>query len=91
MTYAGTTSTSPNPPLIVSQGITGHRTWVYVSTHISTDVNGTGFFTDGYQLGMKKGDAVLVVGSTTYIIAYHSVTTSVSTGASLSTGTLVSS
>lgn len=91
MAYAGTTSTSPNAPRIISQGITGLRQWLYVSTHVSSDVNGTAFFSDGKVLGMKVGDPVLVVGSTTYLISSHAVIVSTTTGAHLSTGSLYSS
>ena len=96
MAYAGTTSTSPNPPILVSQSIGstaggGSRAWLYKSTHVQTDVDSTGFFTDGQALGMQLGDIVMVQGSTTYIQSQHTVTVVTSTGVGLSAGLLVSS
>ena len=89
MAYAGTTSTSPNPPRLMSQGITGFRTWVYDSTYISSDISAAGFITDAYYLGMKAADLVIATMTTGGIITMHSVLTVTSTGASLSTGSTV--
>jgi len=89
MAYAGTTSTSPNPPRIVTQGITGFRQWVYASTHISSDVEAAGFVTDAYYLGMKVADGFLHVTSTGGIITSHSVLAVTTTGADISVGTTI--
>ncbi len=91
MAYAGTTSTSPNPPQAVTQPIAGPRQWVYISTHTSTEVTVANFVTDGLELGMKVGDPVLVIGSTTYIITSHAVSVVGSTTTTLSTGSAHSS
>ncbi len=70
MAYAGTTSTSPNPPMLVfkaigsTAGAQGRSIWLYASTHVSGDVAATDWFTDGHALGMTIGDVVMVVGST---------------------------
>lgn len=89
MAYAGTTSTSPNPPRLVVQGITGYRKWVYVSTHISSDVEAAGFITDGYYLGMKVADTLEHVTSTGGIVTTHSVLAVTTTGADLSVGSTI--
>ena len=92
MAYTGTTSTAPNLPFLTSQAISGsHRTWRYESTHTQALAAATGFFTDGQKLGLKVGDSMLVVGSTTYVISHHCVNAVSSTGATISAGLLVSS
>lgn len=96
MAYAGTTSTSPNPPVCISSfmGSTtggGLRFWMYRSTHLQADVSSTGFFTDGQRLGMTLGDPVIVIGSTTYLMTHHTVSVVTSTGVGLSVGLLTSS
>lgn len=57
MTY----STS-NPPALVGQGqLNGlGKTWVYRSTDAASAVRVSGYFTNGYDLGMRAGDVVYV-------------------------------
>jgi hypothetical protein len=50
-----------NPPRLVTQGIAGLRVWEYASTDASTVVDASGYFTNGYDLGMRAGDSVRVV------------------------------
>jgi hypothetical protein len=73
MAYLSSTTTSPNVPYLVTQGIafsssnvTGSatqtgipRTWYYNSTHLSTDIGSVNFFTDAVDLGFKVGDLVI--------------------------------
>lgn len=93
MAYQGTTSTAPNVPKLVHQGIgnSQNRHWVYVSTHTQATAAGAGFFTDGQILGLKVGNSMTVIGSTTYALSYHTVNAVTSTGAGLTSGLLVSS
>ena len=93
MAYQGTTSTAPNLPRLVSQGIGGsqNRQWVYISTHTQGGAAAAGFFTDGSKIGLKVGNSMLVIGSTTYTISHHTVNAVSSTGASISAGLIVSS
>ena len=92
MAYLGTTSTAPNVPYITNQAINGvHRSWRYESTHTQAGAAAAGFFTDGKYLGMKLGDDVLVIGSTTYAVSHHAVNAVSSTGVTISAGLLVSS
>lgn len=59
MTYATT-----NPPFLIAQGIGGtqnRRLWMYISEDPSTDVDAADYFTDGFDLGMRAGDIVMVV------------------------------
>lgn len=73
MTYRGTTaaSTLTNPPMAMfapalgginrntTEAYAGRRLWLYNSTHGTTEIMTTGFFTDAYYMGMKQGDIVL--------------------------------
>lgn len=99
MAYSGTTSTSPNPPNMLSSfmGSTfggGLRVWYYRSTnalHVGGAESSTGFFTDGELLGMTLGDPIFVIGSTTFLMSAHAVNVVTSTGVGLSAGLIVSS
>lgn len=51
-----------NPPALISQGIGGFfRLWIYKSTDAATAVRVSGYITNGWTLGMRKGDLVLAV------------------------------
>lgn len=51
-----------NPPALISQGIGGFfRQWIYKSTDAPAAVRVAGYVTNGWTLGMRKGDLVLVV------------------------------
>lgn len=83
-------TTAPNAP-----GAQGGALWFYCSTNLTTDLKAANFFTDGYDLGMRPGDMVFGMqfssaGSSiqTFMGAITGVSTS---GASLSTGSLVTS
>jgi len=89
MAYAGTTSTSPNAPQMVSQGVTGMRTWYYASTHAAADIDGANFFTDGLELGFVVGDQ-LINQTTAYVLTSHAVTVVGSTTTTVSAGSTVS-
>lgn len=49
-----------NPPVLQSQSIAGVRTWVYESVDAASLVDIDGYFTNGYELGMREGDIVFV-------------------------------
>lgn len=48
------------PPALVTQAIAGPRRWLYTSADAIATVNTTGYFTNGYTLGMRVGDTVEV-------------------------------
>ena len=51
-----------NPPFLISQGIGGGaRFFVYKSTDAPAVVRTSGYFTNGWALGLRKGDLVMVV------------------------------
>lgn len=99
MAYQGSTaaSTLANPPVMVTQGIayassgprTFPRTWIYTSTHISSDIEEANFFTDGLELGMKVGDQLVHTESTAYVMTSHSVVAVGSTTTDLGVGTTI--
>ena len=89
-TQGSTAANNPNGP-----GGGGGGLWFYASTNATTDLTAANFFSDGFYLGMSAGDVVMgaqfsSLGSsvTTFVGAIVSVSTA---GASLSTGTLITS
>lgn len=78
MTYATT-----NPPAQIKSLIgSGPSLWIYKSTDVHTDVDADGYFTNGFDLGMKVDDVVMVVKTTATVGAtLHSVLTVVTNGA----------
>lgn len=63
-----------NPPKCILAGIgAGPSTWVYTDGDAHTDVDATGYFTNGSKLGMKVGDLVFVQNTTGYTTTLHSV------------------
>jgi hypothetical protein len=50
-----------NPPRLVSQPIAGLRMWQYTSADAVTLVRVSGYFTNGWELGMRAGDLVSVL------------------------------
>jgi hypothetical protein len=51
-----------NPPNMIAGGVgAGPRLWTYSSTDAVTAVRVSGYFTNGYSLGMRAGDIVLVL------------------------------
>lgn len=54
-------STANQPRCVVPGVGVGPRMWFYTSTDAVTTVRVSGYFTDGYKLGMRAGDIVLVL------------------------------
>ena len=73
----------------------GGAVWLYASSHGSTEVMDTNFFTDAKSIGIQPGDVLLGYQWTTLgssIVMYMGVFKSVSTaGANLSTGGTITS
>lgn len=82
-----------NPPVLMTQGLGGAamRVWSYKSTDAATAVRVSGYFTDGYDLGMRAGDLIFVVDTDASPIAMQVmiVTSATSTAVDLSDGTAV--
>jgi len=83
------------PPVLVSQGIVGARTWYHESADATAAADADGFITNGVALGMKVGDIVLHrdTTSTTTAITSHKVHAISSDGlaVNLSDGTVIGS
>lgn len=100
MSYSGSTASTPNPPVLVASALTRGTTaltgnskqiFMYNSTNLTTDINASGFFSDGAVLGMKAGDLIIGTQYTSAgssVISFMGVVASISTAgaASLSTG-----
>lgn len=73
----------------------GGALWYYNSTNTTTECQASNFFSDGYYLGMRPGDVVFGVSFTSAgstVTMWMGAVTGVSTsGASLSTGSVMSS
>jgi hypothetical protein len=51
-----------NPPFLIAQGVGNSRkVWMYVDGDAITDVRVSGYFTNGYSLGMRAKDIIIVV------------------------------
>jgi hypothetical protein len=57
-------STSNPPQILVPSLGGGVAMWAYRSTNTSTECLATGFFSNGSALGMKAGDLVTCINST---------------------------
>ncbi|MER8481177.1 hypothetical protein [Mesorhizobium sp. M1322] len=80
-----------NPPVLITQGIAGFRLWKYESVDAATLVRVAGYFTNGWQLGMRANDIIFVTdtdtGSGTTTI--HTVNSASSSGVDLTDGLAV--
>lgn len=81
-----------NPPALIAQGLgDGAKLWVYKSTDAASVVRVSGYFTNGYELGMRAEDLVQVVDTDASPIALQLmiVTSAVAGTVDLSDGTAV--
>lgn len=110
MSYSGSTASSPNPPRVLFPAMgyplaanstsiakRSGQLWFYNSSDTSTAWMDVGYFTDGKNLGMQPGDALLGISwstqsSTGHIFVSGILTSTNSTaGFNLSTGGSVTS
>ncbi|MER9410309.1 hypothetical protein [Mesorhizobium sp. M0589] len=61
------------PPVLISQGIAGFRFWKYESADAATAVRVNGYFTNGFKLGMRANDIVIVTATGTNATTIHTV------------------
>ena len=84
-----------NPPRILSGAFTsanGPTLWTYSSSDAAGTVDGAGYITNGYDLGMKVGDLVIVEDTVNVLATMHNVhTVTTSSAADLGTGISVGS
>lgn len=62
-----------NPPILETQSIAGPRRWSYSSADASTVVDASGYFTNGYELGMRINDTIMVTDTDTGLTTSHVV------------------
>jgi len=74
-----------NPPAKIAQTLTGGGVWLYKSADVDSDVNASGYFTNGDALGMLLGDLVFVIDTTTPKGSLHYVSV-LAAGAAATTG-----
>lgn len=77
------------PPALVAQGIGGaNKIFDYRSTDAASAVDASGYITNGYELGMRQGDTVLVHDTDASPVAQtiHTVSTSTTSTTDLSDG-----
>jgi hypothetical protein len=111
MSYSGTTAATSAafPPVILAAAMGGGRSgstttpvgsklWLFSTTDTSTGPFTAGYFTDGYELGMKQGDVVIVAAQSSTVASsgtlYLGMVSSVSStggGTQLSTFSFISS
>src|SRR3990167_4798513 len=105
---AGSTA-GANPPVLVFQSIAfgrgstygstisssdlGGNFWIYMSTHLQTDVATANFITDGASLGMKPYDLIMAISMSSAVSFHRIISTGISStgGVSTSPGLLISS
>lgn len=81
-----------NPPSLISQAVAGGRkVWLYASTDTATAVRVSGYITNGYALGMRAGDIVLMIDTDASPIAasWMIVTSASTTATDLSNGVAI--
>ena len=80
------------PPRLITQGITGGKLWYYESADAIATVNTDAYISNGYKLGMRNGDTVIVRDTATPTTSFCTVNgASATTGAvDLTDGTAVS-
>lgn len=84
-------STSNQPFLIAGGMGAAPRLWMYSSADAAATVDGSGYFTDGYRLGMRAGDLVLVYNSTGTIWTAHRIHSASASAVDLADGTTIGS
>jgi len=86
MAYATT-----NPPRkVLELGLMGEaprNLWVYSSADAKATVDASGYFTDGYNLGMRDGDLLFVYDTGNKIWSAHTVLNTSSTTIDAANGT----
>lgn len=97
MAYSGSTATTANPPVRISQGFIaqtnnigstsvskGGSVWSYTSSNLTTDLTSSNFFTDAQALGMRNGDILISATYSTESSTGHILVIGMITGVSTS-------
>lgn len=79
-----------NPPVRLCGGIGSSMSiWGYKSADGQTDVRVAGYFTNGYDLGMRAGDIVFAVDTDTYAGSMHIVNAATASSVDLNDGVAI--
>jgi hypothetical protein len=81
-----------NPPALLFGNVNNNlpKFWMYASTDAAAAVDASGYFTNGYDLGMRDGDLLFNYETDTKIWSTHTVTVS-GTTVNLADGTTIGS
>lgn len=71
----GYATTSPPRCVLPALG-SGASVWIYQSADAKATVDGSGYFTNGYKLGMRDGDLIFVYDNANKIWSAHTITVS---------------
>lgn len=82
--------TSNPPALVFSFNNNLPKWWQYSSADAMATVDGSGYFTNGYDLGMRDGDLIFVYNTASKIWSTHTVVVS-DTTVNLADGTSIGS
>lgn len=81
-----------NPPYLIMQAMAGKRIWGYDSEDGASDVDASGYFTNGYALGMRHNDLIFVTDTnasptitTSHLVNVTTTTVNLSEGVTLGT------
>ena len=81
-----------NPPRLLVPGVSGSpNVWIYVDGDPHATVDASGYFTNGYELGMRDGDQCMVVDNNLKITSWHYVEILTGTTIDLADGTVIGS
>jgi hypothetical protein len=80
-----------NPPRLTQAAGIGQvkNFWFYTSADAFATVDGSGYFTNGYNLGMRDGDIITVYDTANKIASMHVVINTSGTTIDLANGTTV--
>jgi len=80
-----------NPPRLISQGVgaSAGSLWMYLSTDNQAAVRVSGYFTDGYDLGIRAGDFLLMTDTDDFAGAIMICNASTSTATDFGDGTAI--
>ena len=84
-------STSSPPIKVLELGLMGRNLWFYASADTAATVDTSGYFTDGYNLGMRDGDILWVYVTGTKVMTSHTVLNTSGTTIDIADGVAVTS
>lgn len=81
-----------SPPALLSQTVAGTRkVWIYSSADAAATIDASGYFTNGYALGMRDGDLLLAYDTGNKIWSAHTILNTSGTTIDAGNGTTIGS